>query len=228
MTTLGLTPEMMAEREQQRPAVIRETAVPVSSPRVASIYDEQIQTLVQQLFFRQEQAMVRHVGFAAIESQTDTAHLCLDLATAVADTGLHDVGLIDARLQSTPLHTQLQIPAGNRPDASWLIAPRLWLAPRRKWLDEGSHRIWDLSLTRLRAVTIEFDYSILCLDPFSWLTTRLGQTCNGLVLVLTANKTRRLVAAQMQEQLHRARIPLLGTVLAERSFPVPPGLYRHL
>ncbi|MBI3478653.1 MAG: hypothetical protein HY010_23240 [Acidobacteria bacterium] len=225
MTALGLTPEMMAEREEQSPTAIRET---VSAPRVASIHDEQIQNLVQQLFFRQEPALVRHVGFAAIESQAETAQLCLDVATALADTGLHEVGLIDARLQSAPLHTQLQIPAGNRLDASWLIAPRLWLAPRRKWLDESSHPIWDPSLTRLRAVTIEFDYSIVCLDPFSWLTTRLGQTCNGLVMVLTANKTRRLVAAQMQEQLRRARIPLLGTVLAERSFPVPPGLYRHL
>jgi Mrp family chromosome partitioning ATPase len=225
MTTIGLTPEMVAEREEPRPTAIRETA---SEPRVASIYDEQIQNLVQQLFFQQEPALIHHVGFAAIESQTDTAHLCLDVAAALASTGLHDVGLVDARLHSTPLHTQLQIPAGKRADASWLIAPRLWLAPRRKWLDESSHRIWDLSLTRLRAVTTEFDYSIVCLDPFSWLTTKLGQTCNGLVMILTANKTRRLVTAQMQEQLHRARIPLLGTVLAERSFPVPPGLYRHL
>jgi Mrp family chromosome partitioning ATPase len=225
MTTLGLTPEMMAEREEERPTAIQETA---SAPRVASIYDEQIQTLVQQLFFRQAPALVHHVGFAAIESQTETAHLCLAVATALADTGPHDVGLIDARLQSTPLHTQLQIPAGHRADASWPIAPRLWLAPRRTWLDENSHRIWDISLARLRAVTIEFDYSIVCLDPFSWLTTRLGQTCDGLVMVLTANKTRRPVAAQMQEELRRARIPLLGTVLAERSFPVPPGLYRHL
>jgi len=48
------------------------------------------------------------------------------------------------------------------------------------------------------------------------------------VLVLTANKTRRLVAAQIKDQLSKAKVPLLGTVLAERRFPVPQGLYRSL
>ena len=68
----------------------------------------------------------------------------------------------------------------------------------------------------------------MCFDPLSWLTARLSQTGNGLVVVLTANKTRRLVAARMQEQLRRARVTVLGTVLTERRFPVPPGLYRNL
>jgi Mrp family chromosome partitioning ATPase len=56
----------------------------------------------------------------------------------------------------------------------------------------------------------------------------MGQACDGLVLVLAANKTRRLVAAQIKDQLRRAQIPLLGTVLAERRFPIPQGLYRSL
>ncbi len=230
MTTLGLTPEieLMTAPEVNRATTIRETAVGAAATHANSVRDDQIQALVQQLFFRQNPAAVRHVGFSAIESQTDTAQLCLDVATALAERGLHDVGLIDARLQSEPLHMQLQIPAGNRADASWLIAPRLWLAPRRKWLDDSAQRVWDPSLTRLRAATTEFDFSILCFDPLSWLTARLSQTCNGLVVVLTANKTRRLVAARMQEQLRRERVTVLGTVLAERRFPVPPGLYRNL
>jgi Mrp family chromosome partitioning ATPase len=49
-----------------------------------------------------------------------------------------------------------------------------------------------------------------------------------MVLVLTANKTRRLVAAQIKEQLNKSQIALLGTVLVERRFPVPQGLYRSL
>jgi hypothetical protein len=192
------------------------------------VYDDQVQALVQQLFFRQDSGRVRHVAFAALESQTETAQLCMDVAMAVAAAGLHDVGLIDARLQSTPLQEKLQIAPSTRPDVSSLIAPRLWLAPRRKWLDESAQRIWDPSLARLHATTMEFDFSILCFDPFSWLTSKLSQACNGVVIVLTANKTRRLVAAQMQEQLRRMRVPLLGTVLAERRFPVPAGLYRNL
>jgi hypothetical protein len=228
MTTLGLISEMTTGVEPQRVTTIREAAASPTAPRVNSVHDEQIHSLVQQLFFRQDIAPVQHVGFAAAGTQTETAHLCLEVALALTETGSHDVGLIDVRLESAPLHTQLQIPAGNRADASWLIAPRLWLSPRQSWLDDSPQRIWDSSLTRLRTVTMEFDFSILCFDPISWLTAKLSQSCNGLVMVLTANKTRRLVAMQMQEQLHRSRVPLLGTVLTERRFPVPPGLYRNL
>src|SRR2546423_368151 len=108
------------------------------------------------------------------------------------------------------------------------MAPRLGLPPRRSWLDDSPRWNWDSSLAQLHAATLEFDFSILCLDPVSWLTAKLSQTCNGLVMVLTANKTRRLVAAQMQDQLRKAGVPLLGTVLADRRFPVPTGLYRNL
>ena len=228
MTTLGLISDAQTISEPQRVTPIREATTSSVASRGDSVHDEQIQALVQQLFLRQNPALVRHVGFAPIESQTETAQLCLDVAMALAESGSHDVGLIDARLHSVPLHAELQIPAGNRADDSWLIAPRLWLAPRRSWMGDDPQRIWDPSLARLRTATMEFDFSILCFDPVSWLTAKLSQTCHGLVMVLTANKTRRLVAEQMQEQLHRAQVPLLGTVLAERRFPVPPRLYRNL
>ena len=81
---------------------------------------------------------------------------------------------------------------------------------------------------RLRDFMKGFDFCILYCAPVSWLTARIAQSCDGIVLILTANKTRRLVAAQIKEQLTKARIPLLGTVLAERRLPVPQGLYRKL
>src|SRR5271170_3168738 len=37
-------------------------------------------------------------------------------------------------------------------------------------------------------------------------------------------QNQRLVAAQIKDQLSKAQVPLLGTVLAERRFPVPQGL----
>jgi len=194
-----------------------------------SVHDEQIHALVQQLFLRPESRPVRHVGFATIEPATATATLCLEIARALAAEDRYDVGLIDANPDSFPLQTQLQIPPPNRAEATWPIAPRLWMVPRQSWLpDEGGRRLTDQNLSRLRELTTEFDFSILWCAPVSWLTASIGQACDGLVLVLTANKTRRLVAAQIKDQLSKAQVPLLGTVLAERRFPVPQGLYRSL
>jgi len=103
------------------------------------------------------------------------------------------------------------------------------MVPRQSWLpDEGGQRITEQNLARLRELTAEFDFSILWCAPVSWLTLSIGQVCDGVVLVLTANKTRRLVAAQIKDQLNQAQVPLLGTVLTERRFPVPQGLYRSL
>ena len=225
--------ELLAETppaaEQPRTTPITEQVRREAVSPAASVHDEQIHALVQQLFFRPESRPVRHVGFATIEPSTATATLCLEVARALAAEDRYDVGLIDAHPDSVPLQTQLQIPSPNPAEATWPIAPRLWMVPRQSWLpDAGGHRLTDQNLSRLRELTTEFDFSILWCAPVSWLTASIGQACDGLVLVLTANKTRRLVAAQIKDQLSKAQVPLLGTVLAERRFPVPQGLYRNL
>jgi Mrp family chromosome partitioning ATPase len=234
ITLRELLIEPPASAEQPRVTTIRETPIREQTQYQAvsaatSVHEEQIQSLVRQLFFRNESKPVRHVGFAPVEASTATATLCLEIARALAEEGRYDVGLIDANPDAILLQTQLQIPSPNRAEAAWPMAPRLSMVPRQSWLPAaGGRRITEQNLSRLRELTMEFDFSILWCAPVSWLTASIGQTCDGLVLVLTANKTRRLVAAQMKDELSKAQVPLLGTVLAERRFPVPQGLYRSL
>ena len=230
MNTLGeLLTKRSAAAEEPRAASTGEQAQSKGVPLIASVHDDQIHALVQQLFFRHESKPVRHVGFATVEASTETATLCLEVAGVLAEESRYDVGLIDAYPDSVPLETKLQIPSPNPAEATWPIAPRLWIVPRQSWLPEDcGQRITDQNLSRLRELTTEFDFSILWCPPVSWRMTSIGQTCDGLVLVLSANKTRRLVAAQIKDQLSKAQVPLLGTVLAERRFPVPRGLYRSL
>jgi Mrp family chromosome partitioning ATPase len=227
-TVLGLLAETPAA-ERPRVTPIREQFQPKAVSLGASVHDEQIYALVQQLFFRHESGPVRHVGFSPVEGSTATATLCLEVAKALAAEERYDVGLIDAQSDAVPLQTHLRIPVAQRAEASWPIAPRLWMVPRQSWLpDARGQRVTDQNLSRLRELTTEFDFSILWCAPVSWLTASIGHACDGLVLVLTANKTRRLVATQIKDQLSKAQVPLLGTVLAERRFPVPQGLYRSL
>jgi hypothetical protein len=218
-----------AATEEPRVIPAREQAERKGVSLTGSVRDDQIHALVQQLFFRHESKPVRHVGFATVEATTETATLCLEVAGALAEESRYDVGLIDAYPDSVPLESKLQIPSPKPAEATWPIAPRLWMVPRQSWLPEDcGQRITDQNLSRLRELTTEFDFSILWCAPVSWRMASIGQTCDGLVLVLAANKTRRLVAAQIKDQLSKAQVPLLGTVLAERRFPVPRGLYRSL
>ncbi len=217
----------IAEPETVTPIGVRSQRETLSP--MALLHEEQIHALIQQLFFGRETTPVRHVGFSTMETTTEIATLCFEIATALAQEDRYDVGLIDAQPDAVSLQTQLGLPSPNRAEGTWPIAPRLWMVPRQSWLPDASGtRITDQDLSRLRERTTEFDFSILCCAPVSWITTSIGQACDGLVLVLTANKTRRLVATQIKDQLAKAQVPLLGTVLAERRFPVPQGLYRSL
>jgi Mrp family chromosome partitioning ATPase len=227
-TLLGFPVDMPAAAKPRVTPIREQVQRPEISP-VASVQDEQIHALVQQLFFRHESGPVRHVGFSSVEASTETATLCLAVAKVLAAGERYDVGLIDAHSDPVRLQSHLQIPSAHRAEPTWLIAPRLWMVPRQSWLpDSCGQRTTDQNLSRLRELTIEFDFSILWCAPVSWLAASIGQACDGLVLVLTANKTRRLVAAQIKDQLSKAQVPLLGTVLTERRFPVPQGLYRSL
>jgi hypothetical protein len=192
------------------------------------IRDEQIHGLIQQLFFKRELAVVRSVGFAPADESTKAESLCLETANALAAGG-YDVALIDTNPEAMPLHEWLAIPGPIHAKSPFLISPRLWIVPRQHWWPgAGLESLTDESLERLREPVAEFDFSILRCGPASWLTLKISQNCDGLVLVLTANKTRRLVAAQIKDRLSKANVPLLGTVLLERSFPIPQGLYRSL
>jgi hypothetical protein len=191
------------------------------------VYRQQIQDLIQQLFFQHENAVVRHVGVTAAENSTDIAPLCFDVAQVLAEESQCDVGLIDASPESLPLETQLRLEPPETPDSAWPIAPHLWLVPRQNWISMRRLNA-ELNTTRLRELALEFDFSILYCPSVSWLAARIGRACDGLVLVLTANRTRGLVAGQTKNQLQKAKVPLLGTVLVERRFPIPEALYRRL
>ena len=228
-TLVSIFAEIPHVTEQPHVTPIRADVRDETVSHGASLRDEQFQALVEQLFFRPDSGPVRYVGFTASEPLGDTAQLCLEVARTLADKGRYDVGLVDASPDAVPLQTQLGVAPTLRPEASWPMAPRLWLVPRQSWLPSGEgQRIPEHSFSRLRELTLEFDFAILCCPSVSWLTTRIGRACDGLVLVLTANKTRRLVAAQMKDLIRKAQVPLLGTVLTERRFPVPEALYRKL
>jgi len=84
--------------EPPRVKVLREPAVSAAASPANDFYDQQIQALVQQLFFQASATPVRHIGIASVEPDTETAQLCLDVGLALAALGPHDVGLVDVRL----------------------------------------------------------------------------------------------------------------------------------
>ena len=75
-------------------------------------------------------------------------------------------------------------------------------------------------------------YDEVVLDLPAASTSRLGLAvaghCDGVVVVVEAEKTRGPVAEHLVSSLRAVRANVLGTVLNKRRFHLPAALYRHL
>jgi hypothetical protein len=182
-----------------------------------ALEDEQVDSFIQEIFFSGACSKVRDVAFANADSWVDAGLISFKVARALAASTTQEVALID----SAPSETAWA--EGLKQDN------RLKVISLQDYLDDGSRRtVSDGSLMRLRNLMAGFEFSILNCGRLSQTTLRIAHVCEGLVLVLCAHRTRRLVLRSVREELRRSGINLLGVVLAGRRFPVPDGLYRRL
>jgi Mrp family chromosome partitioning ATPase len=83
---------------------------------------------------------------------------------------------------------------------------------------------------RMRDLVESFDYVIVAAPPVRRYpeASLLGSHVDGVVLIAEANVTRRQAARSAADTLRAAGAQLLGTVLTNRSFPIPEAVYRLL
>jgi len=56
----------------------------------------------------------------------------------------------------------------------------------------------------------------------------LAAGCDGVVLVLKANASRREPSRKLVDDLRTAKVQVLGAVLNQRTFPIPESIYKKL
>lgn len=199
---------------------------------------EQIRGLVRQVFFSSVTNPVRQVVFSAAESGTDVGGLCRRVGKTLALETHEAIGVVSRSLavfQDAPRETRTErnSDVANTPlrDVSTRVQSNLWLVPE-PWVVVGSQQlVTSLSLySRLLDLRREFEFSIVEGPPAgeSSEAAALGQLSDGIILVLAAHQTRRATARRIKETLEAAHVRMLGTVLSERRFPLPEGIYRRL
>lgn len=202
---------------------------------------EQIRGLVRQIFFSSVAQPVRQVLFTGAEERTDVGQLCRQVGESLAREIKGSVAVLSRvgdeeeigqkEIQPEPTRPARAEP-GNQPlrDGARRVRSNLWLVMggRNAQLPEDGYA--RAAYSRLCELRTEFDYSIVEGPPagVSSEAAALGQLTDGIVLVLTANKTRRAVAKRIKETLEAGNTRLLGIVLDERTFPIPSALYRRL
>jgi hypothetical protein len=242
-TLVELMPRTMEEEVAEAAAVEvsakEPSAAESSNWSLASFAEEQIRGLVQQVFLTGRNKRARQVVFAPVDQETDVASLCMLLGEALSQQDSGTTCVVEALLCPSAEH----VPQGNDTappyaqkrlgvlqDASQQLSNRLWFMPRNVLLEGNEGKFSPLWLRgRLAELRLEFDYTVLQGPPAGvHETALLGSLCDGLVLVLRANSTRRVAAQRVKELLNAANARVLGTVLSERTFPIPEAIYKRL
>lgn len=209
-------------------------------PRVAaagwdleSFAEEQLRGLVRQLYLAGSKPS-RQVVFAAVDSETDVSELCRQAAEALSEESYGATCLLEAdfeKPQAVPIKNSDHRSPGLLRDQGVRISNKLWYMPAEVFVGErngGMSASW--LRPRLAEFRLEFDH-LLIQAPAASLTNQaalLARLCDGLVLVLAANSTRRAAAQKAKERLMAAHVRLLGTVLTERTFPIPRAIYERV
>lgn len=190
---------------------------------------EQIRGLVRQLFHTAQAKPLRQVVFSPIDPQTDVAELCKSVAETLALETTMDVAVAGAGLEVTGAQELLAVSTAMQSrlrESGVQVRRNLWHLPLEMKGMEGS-----ASLHRyVSAVRREFEYSII-MAPAAAISSEamaLAQQADGIVLVLSAQRTRREQARKITATLGEAQARLLGIVLSDREFPIPERIYRRL
>jgi Mrp family chromosome partitioning ATPase len=227
----------IAPVRQSKSAGAQVTSAGMSGVRIRVITQfaqEQLRALIRRVFFPGWPKASRQVVVSSIDGQCDSSLFCADLAREMACTLPGTVGAVEADLCSPGMATLLAPPAPHQNSAdhigSLAVTNNLWLVTAenlRCTPSDGCSAVW--LRTRLSELRRSFDYSLIH-APAAFLAESLviGQLTDGIILVVEAHATRRVVARNTLQTLKAAKVTVLGTVLTNRSFPIPQRLYHWL
>jgi capsular exopolysaccharide synthesis family protein len=239
--------EMLHSQEEPEIALLADTFTETTASTPAldidgSVRDE-LTKLVQNLFRLPDSTGPRRVVFAGTESGTGCSWICAHVAEILAAQVNASVCVVDCNLRSPSLHQQFGVQnhhglsdallgsASVRHYAHRLSRANLWLlscgAPvenRQPLLASDRMRL------RLRELGAVFDYTLIDAAPLNLQNDAsvLGGFCDGVILVLKANASRREIASKALQELQAAQVAILGAVLNQRTFPVPQAIYDRL
>jgi hypothetical protein len=195
---------------------------------------EQIRGLVRQIFFSHIARPVRQVLFSAVEADTDIRAVCrrvgealtLETAERIAVVGAYPKIVADA--DDPQPSTEIDKGKSSLRQSAARLRGNLWLVPSEVSTRLGTSTASLHSL--LCDLRREFEFSIVEAPPAceSNSAAAMAELSDGIVLVLSANRTRRHAARKTKEILEAARARILGVVLTDRAFPIPEKIYRWL
>jgi len=234
----GLRSVTRAEKREEEPTLPRSTRA-IAGWSADRFAQEQIRGLVRQVFSTSMVPPVRQVMFSAVDWETDVRGIGTRVAETLAMETKGDVAIVDVAIEEDgsrfPSGDEVDqvgpksssANGGTLRDLGKRMGGNLWKLPLRAPGDGTS----SVSLHRhLGEIRREFEYSIIVGGPGGHSTDAMAvaQFADGVILVLSAQYTRRVAAVRVRDTLAASQARLLGTVLCDREFPIPERIYRQL
>ena len=110
------------------------------------------------------------------------------------------------------------------------VTENLWLASGDSACRKGASPTLDDVEAWISGLPDKFAHVVISAPPIGLYADAalLAQKTDGIVLVLEANATRRIAAVKAKQALMGCNVRVLGTVLNNRTFPIPEKIYRLL
>lgn len=205
--------------------------------------DPEINQLCQRLFAGgADAAEIRVVTFCSVQPDVKEGEICAHTAMALAARVNRSVCVVDSNLLSPSLHKFFGV--SNQSGFSDAAASDSTLSSHARQLGGSNLTLITAGRTmpdsqvaqsestafRLRELRSHFDYVLINgpTVPDHGQAVFLGRLSDGIVLILEAHSTRRDTAMQVKIEMEQANVPVLGTVLNNRTFPIPGRLYSKL
>ena len=198
----------------------------------------EIASLAQTVFLGTSTRATRKVVFCGVDRDKGSSVVCAGVGRALSSLSDKSVCLIDANLREHRLSGMFALrkqkafsSSSSVSDLCTLVAGSLWLAQPELLEDKHGALLPAIEL-KSRMAQLEADFDILLVDAPGLAVSReavaLGEIVGSAILIIEANTTRRLAARRAKESLESAGVKLLGTVLHNRSFPIPKGFLSKL
>ncbi len=236
MREAGKTASTAADRAVAMPIV------PILSSHASDAGDageEEMLRLIQRIFLSAKGSAPRQVVLCGVADENGSSSVCARAGRTLAANSSRPVCLVDANVRSPRLSGMFGVEGTNHfcgptaplRDHCVKIGGNLWLAGPNILADNSRVLLPPIQLKeRFAQLRDEFEYMLIDAPGTSVCgdAQLLGQIADAAILVIEANSTRRLTARKAKETLDAAGVRLLGTVLNNRSFPIPASLYNRL
>jgi len=195
---------------------------------------EQIHHLVNQVFRPGLENATRQIVFSAVDRETEIGSICVLVGEVLAAETRSEVAVVgelsDMRFGALYRAASEEWPksGGSLRKTAVQRGRNLWLLPAPEAVGMDRSAVSEHAF--LEEVRREFEFSVLQ-GPAAGVSNGaivMSQSADGIILVLSAQHTRRAAALKVKRALGEAHVRLLGAVLKDREFPIPERVYRRL